>query len=104
MNYPLKYPKIKDFVKLQEHLQEYSRLKFEYGAASEEIERTLDEAYARLRESLDKLLELPEDPGLALLEPNALDDLRRLRPQAPRRLWTRFDPKEYAERSAGAFI
>jgi ADP-ribosylglycohydrolase len=103
MKYPAQYPQMPDFVKLQELMQEYARLKFEFGADRRGIERILYSAYAELQNALDHLRALPEDLELALLEPNDLAGIRRLRPNAGRVLWGKFDREKYRDRLAGAF-
>lgn len=104
MKYPLNYPKFPDINKLQERLQEYARLKYEYGADGVEIEKALGGAYEGLQKALEILLALPEDSGLAAREPDTLDGIRKLRPEAARKLWKQFDPITYGDRLAGAFF
>ena len=104
MDEPLKYPEFPALKPLLERLQEFARLKYEYGAEAGEIERTLAPALAALQGTLVALRALPEDPKRAALEPDALEGIRALRPNAERRLWTRFDREKYADRLAGAFL
>lgn len=104
MDEPLKYPEFPALKPLLERLQEFARLKYEYGAEAAEIERTLAPALATLQGTLVALRALPEEPKRAALEPDALEGIRALRPNVERRLWTRFDREKYADRLAGAFL
>ncbi len=104
MKYPMRYPGMPDFNSAGHLLQEYARLKFECGAERADIERILSGAREAMGGALRALLALPEDRELAAREPDALEDIRRLRPHAPRRLWEAFDRAKYADRLAGAFL
>jgi ADP-ribosylglycohydrolase len=104
MNYPLKYPKIQDLAQLQYQLVDYAKLKFECGSDAGQIEQAMETVHAALNTAMKQLLALPEDAALAAREPNALEDIKKLRPQADRRLWHKFNQKTYADRVAGAFI
>jgi ADP-ribosylglycohydrolase len=104
MDEPLKYPEFPALKPLLERLQEFARLKYEYGVEAGEIERTLAPALAAMQETLAALSALPEDPKRAALEPNGLEEIRALRPKAERKLWMRFDREKYADRLAGAFL
>ena len=104
MQYPMNYPKIPDIGRTQRYMAEYARLKYECGADRVKIEQVLAEAHGKLEEAIEKLLKLPEDNALAGQEPNALDDIKKLRPAAGRALWKSFDRKLYADRLAGAFM
>jgi len=85
-------------------IAEFARLKYEYGADRAAIERVLAESEPALKAVLDKLLCLPEDAALTALEPDALDEIKKLRPNGGRALWKQFDRERYADRLAGAFI
>ena len=102
MEYPMKYPAMPDYGKISGRLAEFARLKYEYGADRDEIEKALAGAKAAMAASLDKLLALPEDAALAAVEPDALDAIKQLRPSAERSLWKAFDRERYADRLAGA--
>lgn len=104
MKYPLQYPKVPQLSRLQDRLQEFAWLKFEYGADASQIEGELAKAYSDMEKTLDRLIALPEDPSMSAREPDALEDIKKLRPKAERVLWKGFDPKKYADRLAGAFI
>ncbi len=104
MKHPLQYPKFPNIDHLRNHLQEYARLKFEYGTDAADIEVVLNKAHDSLNQALKVLLSLPEDAALAAKEPNALEDIHKLRPHADHRLWKQFDRQKYADRLAGAFL
>ena len=104
LKYPLEYPKIPELNKLQNRLQEFAYLKYELGSDRLEIEKALNRACGDLRKALDALLALPEDAVLSAQEPNALEDIRQLRPKAERKLWEQFDRNKFADRLAGAFL
>ncbi len=100
----MSYPDIPDFNKLQNDLKEYAKLKFEYGADTTEIKKTLECVVSAMNDALGKLLILPEDASLAAQEPNALGDIKKLRPEADRKLWSQLDKEKYADRLAGALL
>ena len=104
MEYPMNYPKIPELNKLTGRLSEFAKLKYEYGADRAEIENALAKGAAALKETLGVLLNLPEDAALAAGEPDALHEIKALRPAAERALWKSFDRKRYADRLAGAFL
>lgn len=100
--YSMNYPKIPSFNKLAGDLAEYCRLKHEYG--SKDIQIVLDEAEGALKSALEKLKQLPIDEKLALQEPNEYEEILRLRPTGPRKLWKKFDSEKYREKLEGALI
>jgi ADP-ribosylglycohydrolase len=104
MKYPINYPKTPDMDRFFRKLREYAHLKFEYGSDGAAIEKILSGAQTALDELVEKLINLPEDAVLAGLEPDAPDEIKKLRPSAERTLWKSFDQKLYADRLAGAFI
>jgi len=95
------YPKAADLRKLAEQLGLYAQLKHEYGA--EGIERVLGEIEQGLKDGLDRLRSLPADEALAAKEPDALDAIRSLRPDGPRRMWEGLG-SVYPDRVAGALL
>ena len=96
------YPVIPELRKLADHITEYSRLKHEYGAGGLEV--ILAKAEAVLKTALTEITSLEDDAGLAMQEPNDLDSIRHLRPAGPRRIWTAFDERTYADKLAGAML
>jgi len=62
----------------------------------------------RIVRQMDKLAKELErtrrSPAMARREPNSLDEIREARPAGPRLLWSRFDPKAYADRVEGAWL
>jgi ADP-ribosylglycohydrolase len=93
------YPKDPGLRKLVERLGLYAQLKHEYGA--EGIEGILGEIKQSLKDGLDRLRSLPVDEALAAKEPDALEAIRSLRPDGPRRMWEGL-ASVYPERVAGA--
>lgn len=98
----MKYPKMPDLPGNRSEIQLQSELKYDYGAKG--IQPILREAEAALKKALLKLKALPIDQKLAVREPNALADIRRLRPKGPRKMWKTFEQDEYRERLAGALL
>ena len=104
MDERMAYPKFPDLRSLEERLQEFARLKSEYGADAGRIGRALGTAEAALRGAIQEIVDLPEDAASAAREPDGLEEIRALRPVAGRRLWNSFDREKYADRLAGAFL
>ena len=104
MEYPMNYPKIPELGRKFGRFAEYARLKYEYGADRDEIEKELAAAFAAIEAAQEKIIKLREDAALAAAEPNGLEQIKALRPEAARKLWKEFDAGLYAERLEGAFI
>jgi ADP-ribosylglycohydrolase len=104
MKYPMNYPQLPDLLQIKDHLFEYARLKFEYGADREKIQALVNEAEQNLRSIIEKLKALPEDQRFAAVEPDRLDAIRALRTDGPRKLWKTFDSDKYLDRLKGAFL
>lgn len=98
----MSYPRIPDFRKWTYQLELYAQLKAEYGASG--IAPILTDADNALRAALAELKRLPIDRELAAREPNALEQIRSLRPAGPRRLWREFDAERYRDRLEGALL
>lgn len=96
------YPQIPDFRRLAERLSHYAQLKHERGAQG--ITEQLAQAQKAMEASVAALEGLAEDPELATHEPDALEKIRKLRPQGPRRLDRPIDPEGYRNRLAGALL
>ena len=96
------YPILPDYPQLVQQLTLCTQLKHEYGARS--ISPILARAERALATAIASIRALPVDPGLAAREPDALADIRRLRPRGPRRLWRRFDPRAYRSKIEGALL
>ncbi len=96
------YPKIPDYKQLGEKIVEFARLKHEYGA------KDLDELLAKIEEylkaSISSLNKLPNDGVLALLEPDDLPEIKRLRPDGVRKMWKSFNAGIYREKLQGAML
>lgn len=95
----MKYPDIPDLIKTLEQITEYTKLKHEYN--SEDIEVSLTELDSQMKKILSDIKQLPVDDKKALKEPNALSEIRKLRPDGPRKL--DFDYSTYKEKLEGAF-
>ena len=95
------YPKTPDW-SVTRLMDEYARLKHEYGA--EGAGAILDETYAYLRAQLQKLKNLGECESLAAKEPNRLENIKALRKPAERRLWKSFNEPVYRDRLKGALL
>jgi len=104
MNYPMNYPKVPDFQKIQGFIKEYAYLQFEYGADIAGIEKYLNEAQAAIEAAMGKINALPIDDDMAAQEPDKLPEIKDLRPSGDRILWKSFDQEKYRERLAGAFM
>jgi len=96
------YPQIPDFHRLVTQVAEYSSLKHEYGA--EGVSDILKEAESALKIIISKIKELPNNTELEKLEPDNLMDIRKLRTDGPRRIWTNFNRNRYMEKLEGAII
>ena len=99
-----RYPDTQKLGRLLGRLEDFARLKCEYGADTAAVEAVLADMRTGLEVDLARLLALPEDPELATREPYALEGIRVMRPSADRILWARFDAATYADRLAGAFF
>jgi len=104
MDYPLSYPKFPDFRSLEQQLIEYTRLKYEYGTDPEQLQSLINEAEKILKDITEQIKNSKEDKELAAREPNALDEIRSLRPIGPRRLWKQFNRDKYIDRLKGGFL
>lgn len=100
----MKYPKMPEIGRTVNLLQEYARLKFEYGTDREVIGKLLEQAEEGIREALDKLKQLPENSELTLREPDSLEKIHKLRPDGPRQLWKGFNRDKYLEKLQGALL
>lgn len=96
------YPKGPDLNKLVEQIEEYTRLKHEYGA--EDAGRLFADAGRKLEAVLERIKKLPVSDELMKKEPDGLGEIRALREAGPRRLWAKLDEPRYMDRLQGAFI
>ena len=97
----MSYPKMSGGGHLINLLNEYAKLKHEYGA--EGIQSIINETDKFLQTQLDKMTALSIDEKSAEKEPNCLQEIKKLRNPAERRLWAAFDDSVYANRLKGAF-
>ena len=98
----MKYPKAHNLNKLIEEINLYSQLKAEYG--SKNINNILSDIEKTLKSSIQNIKNLENDIKLNSTEPNDLNEIKRLRPNGPRKIWGKFNSKEYKKRIEGALI
>jgi ADP-ribosylglycohydrolase len=98
----MEYPKNPDFKKLVEFIEEYGRLKHEYGADG--VEGILTEAGRMLEQAIERLKALPGSVSLRAKEPDSLPAIRELRAEGPRRIWKAMDERKYADRLHSALL
>ncbi len=96
------YPKQPDFNKLTNLLKVYSKYKHEYGVSN--TQDILDKAYSDLSASLEEMKNLPVSNDYLLKEPNDLIEIRKLRPNGPRRQWETLDKEIYLDKLEGALL
>lgn len=98
----IKYPNIDKTKNILNEIDLYSRLKHEYS--SNQIHSIVLDLEAHLQKVLANIVELPVDETLKRNEPDDLIEIKKLRPQGPRRLWNDFDKEIYKSKIAGALI
>ena len=98
----MSYLETPDYDRLVKLVVQYAELKRDYGATG--VAAILARAEQALELAVEDLKELPVDPGLAEREPNDLQEIKRLRPPGPRRLWRGMDRANYRDRVEGALI
>ncbi len=96
------YPKGSDLRKLVEYIEEYTRLKHEYGAGDAAC--LYADAGRKLEAVLERIKKLPVSDALLKKEPDGLNEIRALREAGPRRLWLKLEEPRYMDRLQGAFI
>jgi ADP-ribosylglycohydrolase len=95
-----KYPKMSGGNHLVNMINEYAKLKHEYGA--EGIEEIINDTDIFLRAQLVKMEALQICKEFAAKEPDDLKTIQNLRQPAERKLWAKFDATVYADRLKGA--
>jgi len=98
----MEYPQIPNYHVLIDYLIEYAKLRCEYGAQG--VESILKEVEESLKNAIFRINELPIDERLAQHEPNSLSEIRKLRPNGPRRLWKKFQKDKYLNKLEGALL
>ena len=96
------YPKMSEGGHIINLLNEYARLKHEYGAAG--IAEIIAETDKFLLGRLEMMKALPICEKLAAKEPDGLQEIKKLRKPAKRELWGAFDEAVYRDRLAGALL
>ena len=94
------YPKMSDGKSVIDLLNEYARLKHEYGAQG--ITELIEETDSFIKQQLNKMVSLPICEELRGKEPDDLSDIKKLRNPADRILWTSFNESVYIDRLKGA--
>lgn len=87
---------------LAANLRLYAQLKREQGAV--DVDTCVADATKALREAVERIRNLPDDPDLAVREPDDYRSIQALRPDGPRRLTDRIDPAVYRDKLSGAFL
>lgn len=98
----MSYSENPDYDGLVRLVAQWAELKRDYGATG--VASILAQAEQALELAIEELKELPIDPGLTEREPNDLQEIKRLRPPGPRRLWQGIEREEYRDRLEGALI
>ena len=98
----MNYPVIPDFSSLVQQIEEYSRLKHEYGSI--EIEALLLKTYEDLKLSVERVKSLEISEALTAMEPDDLSEILNLRPDGPRKLWKTINKPVLTDKLEGAFI
>ena len=96
------YPELTACKKLLDTIGMYTLQKHEFGA--EGITPSISQLEQALQTTLEQIKGLSVDVQQKMNEPDGLDDIRRLRPAGPRRLWRTFDRTIYAEKLEGALL
>lgn len=82
----------------------------EEGCDTEEIAARIataiesDNVDGRLSELYDELMALPVDPAFPFVEPSTLEEIRELRPDAPRKLEMQWDDDAMYDKTYGAWL
>ena len=100
----MSYPKMSHGGHLIGMINEYAKLKHEYGTAGIEIENIIGDADKFLREQLEKMTALKICDELSAKEPNDLQEIKKLRVSSDRILWKSFNKSVYADKLKGAFL
>jgi ADP-ribosylglycohydrolase len=98
----MKYSKHPNYAHLTSLITEYARLKNEHGAKG--VANIIREVEAALLKGVGGLKKLPPDSQLAKNEPDKYNEILRLRPHGPRRLWNSLPEKIYREKVEGALL
>lgn len=98
----MNYPEMPNFNFLINQIEEYVRLKVEYGSTG--LDSYLQNLEATLQQSLQDLKSFPIDKTLADNEPDDLASIRKLRPDGPRKIWSSIPMDTYMDKLEGAFL
>ena len=95
------YPSVENIKQKLDQLDAYAKLKYEYGAVG--MDRVIRDLERTVETSIGLILNLENDVTLSKYEPDALDDIKKRRPNGPRRLLFEVD-SDLRKRLEGAFI
>lgn len=98
----MSYPAIPPLKDLADRLAWYAQLKHERGATG--LAPIIRRAESALNQAIRQIRARTEDRAMAAREPDGLAAIRALRPRGPRRIWSAFDAKNYADRIQGAVL
>lgn len=94
------YKGIPDFTKYIHMLNGYSGLQYEYGAKN--LVDKLQELEKTLISYVEEIKKLDLDESLSSKEPDDYEQIKKLRPAGPRRIWTTLNEEKYQDKLAGA--
>lgn len=98
----MSYPNIPNYNSILEYITEYAKLKYEYGSnGAQEILQGLEKS---MKDTLEKLKELPIDKAMSDDEPDELSEIRKLRTEGPRKMVASLNLKTYKEKLEGAML
>ena len=96
------YPEIVPYEKTFDQIKEYIRLKAEYQSPA--LSSYCNELENLLEKALQEIQSLPEDLKLKEKEPDTLHEIKALRPDGPRKLWSTFQDSLYQDKLQGALL
>lgn len=98
----MKYPDFSDFQLLYLNLSEYARMKCEQGS-EKEANQIIEQVRQSIKEAMNKIQAIPDDPKLTAEEPDDLPSILKLREDGPRRIWKNLPSDEIlADKIEGA--
>lgn len=83
----MKYPDFSDFQLLYLNLSEYARMKCEQGS-EKEANQIIEQVRQSIKEAMNKIQAIPDDPKLTAEEPDDLPSILKLR---------KMDPEEFGK-------
>lgn len=96
------YPDFSDFQLLYLNLSEYARMKCEQGS-EKEANQIIEEVREYIKNAMERIQAVPDDPKLTAEEPDDLPSILRLRENGPRTIWKKLPGDEIlADKIEGA--